>query len=75
MGYDINCGVRLVRSNLSYEENVAPRIDDLVGALFRRVPAGVGRSGPYRFDRKTIRPLLERGPRALASFGAVTDRD
>ncbi|MHC4940271.1 MAG: RtcB family protein [Planctomycetota bacterium] len=75
VGYDINCGVRLVRSDLSYRNDVAPRIHDLVDALFRRVPAGVGRSGPFRFDRKTIRPLLADGPRAIRKLDAVTDRD
>jgi len=75
VGYDINCGVRLLRSDLEYAKDVAPRIDDLVDTLFRRVPAGVGRSGPFRFDRKTIRSLLQDGPRALRSLDAVTDRD
>src|SRR5882672_4645803 len=44
VGYDINCGVRLVRSNLGYRE-VKPHIRELVEALFRSVPTGVGRSG------------------------------
>src|SRR3990170_3306629 len=44
VGYDINCGVRLVRSNLT-RSDVQPRIEELTGALFRRIPAGVGRGG------------------------------
>ena len=44
VGYDINCGVRLVRSNLYYKD-VKPQLRPLVEALFRTVPAGVGRSG------------------------------
>src|ERR1700681_720574 len=51
VGYDINCGVRLVRTNLSYPE-VLPHLTTLVEELFRQVPTGVGRSGKYRFDRK-----------------------
>lgn len=41
VGYDINCGVRLLRSNLTVEE-VRHRIDRLADALFRNIPTGVG---------------------------------
>ena len=41
IGFDINCGVRLIRTNLSYEE-VKPRIGAVMDALFRNVPSGVG---------------------------------
>src|SRR5713226_1725509 len=47
IGYDINCGVRLIRTNLSYRE-VKPHLRELVEDLFRNVPAGVGRSGRYK---------------------------
>ena len=40
IGFDINCGVRLVRTNLTYDQ-VQPRLRELVDKLFRRVPAGV----------------------------------
>ncbi|MHC4958910.1 MAG: RtcB family protein [Planctomycetota bacterium] len=75
VGYDINCGVRLIRTGLDHKKDVAPRIKRLVDALYECVPAGVGRSGPFRFTAKTIRPLLEDGPRALRSLGAVTPHD
>ena len=57
VGYDINCGVRLVRSNLSLSD-VRPHLKTLVEELFRTVPTGVGRGGKYRFDRKQLRQLL-----------------
>jgi tRNA-splicing ligase RtcB len=41
VGYDINCGVRLMRSNLFWDD-VKPRQKDLVDGLFARVPTGVG---------------------------------
>ena len=41
VGYDINCGVRLLRSNLSAEE-IHPHLDRLADALFRNIPTGVG---------------------------------
>ena len=42
IGFDINCGMRLVLTNLTYAE-VTPRLHDLVDRLFSRVPCGVGR--------------------------------
>jgi tRNA-splicing ligase RtcB len=42
VGYDINCGVRLLRSSLT-REDVEPRMQQIVGELFARIPTGVGR--------------------------------
>ena len=74
VGYDINCGVRLIRTNLDLGD-VKPRIEALMDAVFETVPAGVGRSGPFKFGPKRLRALLAEGPRALQSEGVVTDRD
>ncbi|HZY90459.1 MAG TPA: RtcB family protein, partial [Gemmataceae bacterium] len=51
VGYDINCGVRLMRSNLYYRD-VKGRLRQLVDELFRHVPTGVGKSGHYHFNDK-----------------------
>ena len=74
VGYDINCGVRLVRTDLTLEE-VAPRLETLVEALFRRVPLGVGRGGAYRFDTKELRRLMGDGVGFLKERGLATSRD
>ena len=74
VGYDINCGVRLVRSNLYYSD-VKPHLRPLVEALFRTVPAGVGRSGRYKFDKKELAHLLGEGPRYLRDRGLATRSD
>lgn len=50
VGYDINCGVRLVRSNLKKKE-VLPRIKELVQVLFNEIPTGVGSRGKIRLGR------------------------
>src|SRR6516225_3786670 len=60
VGYDINCGVRLVRSNLFYRD-VKPHLRQLVDTLFRNVPTGAGRSGRYKFDKKELTRLLGEG--------------
>jgi tRNA-splicing ligase RtcB len=74
VGYDINCGVRLVRSNLFYRD-VKYQLKQLVDQLFRDVPAGVGKSGRFTFDRKELRHLLAEGPRYLLQRGLGTQRD
>ena len=47
VGYDINCGVRLMATNLSIQD-VRPRIRDLLGVLFRTIPTGVGAKGAIK---------------------------
>lgn len=74
VGYDINCGVRLVRSNLSFHD-VKHRLKPLVEELFRQVPAGVGRGGRHQFKRGELKQLLGEGPRWLLKRGLATAGD
>ena len=60
VGYDINCGVRLIRTNLFYQD-VKPHLQTLMNQLFEAIPAGVGRGGKYRFDKKELRRLMTDG--------------
>jgi tRNA-splicing ligase RtcB len=74
VGYDINCGVRLVRSNL-FLDDVSPHIEELVEELFLNVPTGVGRGGKYHFTPDQLRTLMEFGPRILEDRGLAVSRD
>ncbi|HMF12790.1 MAG TPA: RtcB family protein [Gemmataceae bacterium] len=74
VGYDINCGVRLVRSNLYYRDVKHP-LRTLVDDLFRSIPTGVGKSGRFHFDRKELKHLLGEGPRYLLGRGLAEKRD
>jgi tRNA-splicing ligase RtcB len=74
VGYDINCGVRLVRTNLHLTE-VQPHLRTLVEELFRSVPTGVGKSGRFRFNQKELRQLLDQGAHFLVERGLGTTRD
>jgi tRNA-splicing ligase RtcB (3'-phosphate/5'-hydroxy nucleic acid ligase) len=74
VGYDINCGVRLVRSKLSFDD-VQPHIKRLMDELFRNVPAGVGRGGKYRFSDKELRELMREGPGYLKRRELATEGD
>lgn len=62
VGYDINCGVRLVRTNL-IETEVRPILRELVYQLFSRIPCGVGQSGEIRVSKEDSRKLLVKGVR------------
>ncbi len=74
VGYDINCGVRLMRSNL-HRDDVLPRLAQLVDALFRAIPAGVGTGGPYLFDPAQLRRLMAEGTPMLEARGLATPGD
>ncbi len=60
VGFDINCGVRLLRTDLS-EEDVHPQLERLVDQLFRDIPSGVGSKGALKLERDEIKDVLEKG--------------
>jgi len=74
VGYDINCGVRLVRTNLT-EKDVKPKLKDLTVALYRNIPAGVGSKGDIRVDVKEEKKILVKGARWALSRGYATESD
>ncbi len=60
VGYDINCGVRLLKSNLNYEE-VKPKIRELVDLLYTHIPSGVGSTGKIKLSHKDEREVVKKG--------------
>ena len=60
VGYDICCGVRLINTNLRYEE-IKDRIKDLTVRLFNDIPSGVGSEGDIRVSEKEERQILLKG--------------
>lgn len=60
VGYDINCGVRLLRTNLS-ETDVRPKIKELVNDLFSSIPSGVGSKGAVKLNYSQLDEVLVRG--------------
>ncbi len=60
IGYDINCGVRVMVTDLE-KCDVLGKMQELVDALFKRIPAGVGKAGPIRLDRKQMEEVLLTG--------------
>ncbi len=74
IGFDINCGMRLVLTNLTLEE-VRPHLRDLVDALFRRVPAGVGSTGFIKLSKEEFRTVTEEGSRWCLREGYAWPED
>jgi tRNA-splicing ligase RtcB len=74
VGYDINCGVRLLSTSLS-ESEVRPRIDQLVNALFHNVPSGLGSEGKIRISQKDMNQLMIEGARWAVKRGLGLDED
>ncbi len=75
VGYDINCGVRLLRSDLPAEE-AQGRIEPLVEGLFHALPSGVGsRRSDFTLDRPRLVELLRRGAEWLVEEGYGRDDD
>ena len=68
VGYDINCGVRLLKSNFKKEE-VQPKIRDLVNVLYNEIPSGVGSKGKIRLGPDDEKRLLLYGARWAVEKG------
>ena len=74
VGYDINCGVRLVRTDLRYGD-IKPHVESLIDTLFANVPAGVGQGGRIKVSRKDIDDVLVDGARWAVKNGYGWDDD
>ncbi len=74
VGYDINCGVRLIRSNLTADD-VKPRLEELVNRLFATVPCGVGRGGRIKFNRRELIQLMAEGSPYVVQRGLGWNSD
>lgn len=62
IGFDINCGMRLVLTNLTWDD-VKPHLKRVVDRLYERVPAGVGSTGFVKLNRQEFRKVVEQGAR------------
>ncbi len=74
IGFDINCGVRLIKTGLTFDE-VKPRLHELVDKLFGRVPAGVGCKGFINISRDEFRSMVETGARWCVKNGYGFEED
>ena len=74
VGYDINCGVRVYRTDLTYEE-LENHLPALADELARRIPSGVGEEGPIRLSNRELTRVLKEGARAAVEMGIGWEED
>jgi len=74
IGFDINCGMRLVRTSLTWPQ-IRARLHELVDRLFERIPAGVGRAGFLRPTDSEFAELVEQGARWCLKNGYAVPAD
>ncbi len=68
IGFDINCGMRVLRTNLT-EAEVRPKLHDLIDALFKAIPAGVGGRGFVHLGDAEFRRVMVEGSRWCVTRG------
>ena len=68
VGYDINCSVRLLSTNLKIDEFIKKRTE-IINELFANVPSGVGRGGKTRLSKDELIEVLEKGSQWAVSQG------
>ncbi len=73
IGYDINCGVRVLSTNIKVEEFIKKR-KEILHSIFRSVPSGVGRGGK-RYGREEIIEVLKKGAEWAVEQGMATKED
>lgn len=74
VGYDINCGVRLLRSDLTVAD-VQGKLDKLASAIHARIPAGAGEKGELRLSSGELEAVLVNGPQWVVEKGLGTTED
>ncbi len=74
VGYDINCGVRLLKTEY-FERDVIKKKTQLLSEIFREVPAGVGKGGSIRLNRKMLEDVCIKGAQWAVEGGYGTETD
>lgn len=74
VGFDINCGVRLLASSLHYSD-ITDRLGDVLNQLFRDIPCGTGKKGTLKSDKRQLEAVLEGGAEWAVQEGFGTDAD
>jgi tRNA-splicing ligase RtcB len=74
VGYDINCGVRVLASQIDYR-SARPYLSDLASSLYRNCPSGVGRGGSTPLSIEEFEQLCSQGARWALERGYATEED
>jgi len=74
VGYDINCSVRLLKTNLTKKDILAKQ-KQVVEALYRKIPSGVGRGSKFQLTREKLNKVLEGGAQYIVKQGYGVKED
>ena len=74
VGYDICCGIRVIRTGVSYEE-IKDQVPRLTEELYKEVPSGVGRGGPLKLKRDELEDVLRYGVEKVVEWGYGEEDD
>ena len=74
VGFDINCGVRLIKTNLK-QSDIEDKLDELIEALFKNIPSGVGSKGKIKLKENEIDDVLNFGAEWAVENGYGWEED
>jgi len=74
VGYDINCSVRLLKTNLK-KEDIEKKKKEIVEMLYNKIPSGVGRGSGFNISRQELNKLLENGAQYIVEKGMGVKED
>ena len=74
IGYDINCGVRLLKTKLDYD-HIQPHLEKLSKSLYKHIPSGMGKGGEIRLSLKEVNQVLRKGARWAVDRGYGNAKD
>lgn len=74
IGYDINCGVRLLSTDFAFDE-IKNSIEKIAAAIFKKVPSGIGSSGAVKIQKRDLKEIAEKGSRWAYEAGFATEQD
>ncbi len=74
VGYDINCGVRLLRTAIT-RSDIQGKIPELVDNLFHYIPSGVGSKGDFKVSEKDLKQVMVKGARWIVEQGYGDESD
>lgn len=74
IGYDINCGVRLIRTNLE-QKDIKPKLRQLLSSLFNNIPCGVGSTSKLKLSTSELKKVVKEGARWVVARGYGEEED
>lgn len=74
VGFDVNCGVRLLTTNLTRKE-VEPKLRELLDLLYKKVPPGVGEKSIFRLTNEELDEVMIEGPSVMVKRGLGLKED